>query len=202
MNFLSWLRAMRWQLSYSKAGNQPQIDLYSGNERGTSRYDSDRSSPMASAASAANILLAAAEERGLALDPMKLQKLLFLANGYYLAMTGEPWIEESFQTWEYGPVIPSIYRYFRRFGSSAIERGTRIRTLFSPPPTPAANDELDTALNYVLDTYGSKRAVYLSELTHQIGSPWHKIWSEEGKNRPIPNKNIREYYSHLVTNQN
>ena len=79
-----------------------------------------------SAAAAANVLLAEGENRGIALDPMKLQKLLYLAQGYYSALTEGPWISEPFEAWDYGPVVPSLYREFRNFGAKAIKSGRRL----------------------------------------------------------------------------
>ena len=40
--------------------------------------------------------------------------------------------------------------------------------------------------------------VELSEMTHQIGSPWHRTWDPEVWNRPIPNEVIRAYHAKLA----
>jgi uncharacterized phage-associated protein len=55
----------------------------------------------------ANSILDECEKRGIRLTPMKLQKLLYLAHGYYVAITGQPLIDEDFEAWKYGPVAPS-----------------------------------------------------------------------------------------------
>lgn len=53
---------------------------------------------------------------------------------------------------------------------------------------------------FVFDTYGGKTAIYLSDLTHKVGSPWHKTRSQNPtmRNADIPNEIIREYFMQLV----
>jgi hypothetical protein len=62
---------------------------------------------------------------------MKLQKLIYLAHGYYFAVTGCPLVGEQFEAWQFGPVSPTIYHEFNRFSSSALKKGVRAtRTVF------------------------------------------------------------------------
>lgn len=54
---------------------------------------------------------------------MQLQKLVFLAHGYYLASTrGVPLVDEPFEAWDYGPVCRNLYYEFRDFGRQPINR--------------------------------------------------------------------------------
>ena len=46
------------------------------------------------------------------------QKLSFFAHGYYLASSGVPLIEGSFQAWPFGPVNPTIYEAFKHYGAA------------------------------------------------------------------------------------
>lgn len=48
------------------------------------------------------------------LSHMKLQKLLYCAYGWGLAILNERLFSDKIQVWEYGPIIASIYRRFRR----------------------------------------------------------------------------------------
>lgn len=55
------------------------------------------------------------------LTHMKLQKLIYIANGIHLALNNnEPLIADPIETWDYGPVIQSVYQNYKMFGSSRI----------------------------------------------------------------------------------
>lgn len=51
---------------------------------------------------------------------LKLQKLLYYAQGVFSALTGEFLFEEDFVAWEHGPVIESIYHEFKGYGRDPI----------------------------------------------------------------------------------
>jgi uncharacterized phage-associated protein len=51
---------------------------------------------------------------------MKLQKLLFFTHADFLIRTGRPLIKQEFEAWDYGPVIPSLYREFKKFKDQPI----------------------------------------------------------------------------------
>ncbi|MDQ6665177.1 MAG: DUF4065 domain-containing protein, partial [Acidobacteriota bacterium] len=69
----------------------------------------------------ANYFLDCARKDGRELDPMGIQKLVFFAHGWHLALVGSPLIEQRVEAWEYGPVIPDIYHAFKEFGAGAIK---------------------------------------------------------------------------------
>ena len=55
------------------------------------------------------------------ITPMKIIKLVYIAQGWYLALkNGNSLISENAEAWKYGPVIPSLYDRFRTWGSSVI----------------------------------------------------------------------------------
>lgn len=164
------------------------------------------------AEAAANAVLDYADSHGLSFGPMKLQKLMYFVHGYYLAVTDQPWLNEYFEAWEFGPVLPSIYHEFKEFGAEPISKGARAHLLVRknsdftfevPPPATEEDDTGKRILSFVMDRYGAKSAVYLSDLTHKIGSPWHQINLQYGgkipKNADIPNDLIRSYFLKLIT---
>nr|WP_256351506.1 type II toxin-antitoxin system antitoxin SocA domain-containing protein [Pseudomonas gingeri] len=56
---------------------------------------------------------------------MKQQKLVYYSHGWHAGYTDQPLINEAVETWQYGPVIPSLYHEFKRFGSGEIvKKGT------------------------------------------------------------------------------
>jgi uncharacterized phage-associated protein len=57
------------------------------------------------AAAIANEFIKVAKRNGVLLTPMKLQKLVYFAHGWYLALLGKPLINEPVEAWKFGPVI-------------------------------------------------------------------------------------------------
>lgn len=76
-----------------------------------------------SAMQVANAFIQKAQEGKIpALTPMKLQKLMFFAQSWYLKTFGMLLFNEAFARWQYGPVIPDLYQEFKTFGAGIITR--------------------------------------------------------------------------------
>lgn len=60
-------------------------------------------------------------EKGDTTSNLKVQKLLYYAQGVHLALYGKPLFKEEIYSWQYGPVVPEVYAQFKEFGSGAIE---------------------------------------------------------------------------------
>src|SRR5579875_2343089 len=68
----------------------------------------------------ANYFLDLAAKEGRPLDPMGIQKLVYFAHGWNLAIFGSPLIRQRVEAWDYGPVIADLYQAFREFGPNPI----------------------------------------------------------------------------------
>jgi len=62
----------------------------------------------------------ATKESDVKLTPLKLQKLLYYAQGWYLANLNKPLFKDKIEAWKYGPAIPSIYHQFKGYGSESL----------------------------------------------------------------------------------
>ena len=51
---------------------------------------------------------------------LKLQKVLYFVQGYYLQMTGHAFFSDEIEAWPYGPVVPDVYEQFQQFGANFI----------------------------------------------------------------------------------
>src|SRR3990167_3308538 len=51
---------------------------------------------------------------------LKLQKLVYYAQGFFLAMHETPLFENDIEAWTHGPVVPELYRQFKEFGRNSI----------------------------------------------------------------------------------
>jgi uncharacterized phage-associated protein len=69
----------------------------------------------------ANHFLDLAQDSRGTLSPMKIQKLVYFSHGWHLSINnGRALIDEAVQAWTYGPVIPSLYHEFKKYGNGPI----------------------------------------------------------------------------------
>ncbi|MGE7369757.1 Panacea domain-containing protein [Neorhizobium sp. NPDC001467] len=57
---------------------------------------------------------------GWRLSNLQLQKMLYLADMNFVGTFGERLINENFEAWDYGPVLPSLYHRVKAFGAKAV----------------------------------------------------------------------------------
>lgn len=159
----------------------------------------------------ANFFLDRAADAGQKLDHMKLQKLVYIAHGWYLAVTGEPLIYERVEAWPYGPVIPDLYHQLKQHGRSPIEERLSVVDLETFEPIPASVYQGQDAaaiarsvdiLQRVWARYGQLTALQLSTLTHKPGTPWDAVAKDNATTEPrgfvISDDRIRDHYVTLA----
>jgi uncharacterized phage-associated protein len=152
----------------------------------------------------ANKFVEIAGAKGVEMTLMKLLKLVYFAHGWHLALTdSQPLIDEYIQAWKFGPVAPHVYYAFKDKGSEAI---TKPCMIFDPAVanfleaeliTPRVPDSWNSFFVKIWDIYGGLSAFQLSQMTHQEGTPWQKVWSSGGSERRgavIPDEEIRKYF--------
>ena len=117
------------------------------------------------------------------LSPMKLQKMLYFTYRDYLKATGKSLFAERFGTWQYGPVLESVYDAFKHYGSRSIERYDKVLDDEAEKVSAyKVNERSDQTLTAVLDDVWDKAkgmsGIALSELTHLPGSAWYKAFQK------------------------
>ena len=112
----------------------------------------------------ARYILAFAHDAGSFISNLKLQKLLYYAQAWHLAIHLKPIFPEKFQAWVHGPVVPSVYREYKSY---------RWMNIDSDVAKPEFDEVLSGHLNDVLDEYMGLDAYKLEQLTH-MESPWLK----------------------------
>lgn len=134
---------------------------------------------MFSPKSVANCFIDIAQAAGEKLTPMKLQKLVYYAVGWYAGATRKPLVDEAVEAWQYGPVVPSLYHEFKKFGSGAItEKATDINDDFEIVEVPVPEDkDVRKFLANIWKSYGKFSGIKLSEMSHVSGGPWDETWS-------------------------
>lgn len=109
---------------------------------------------------------------------MKLQKLLYYANGWWLATTGHRLLNENPQVWRYGPVFSYLYRTLSRFGHSNIGGPVKGNPFAAQPEMlggGAEEQQVRKLLEWIWEENSTKTAVQLSDETHALGTPWRQI---------------------------
>jgi len=123
------------------------------------------------------------------LTPLQVQKLVYYAHGWSLAVFDAPLSAESVEVWPYGPAVASVYHEFKQYGANIIGRYSRKELNgFSP--------EQEALLDRVWDQYGNLDGIQLSMLTHKPGSPWDKAF--QNHERFIREQLIKDYFLDLI----
>ena len=148
----------------------------------------------------ANVALDRADELGIGVTNLSINKILYFVHGTFLAHFSTPLIRESVEAWEFGPVYREIYRQFRNFEKTAIRgRAKRLdlasgcMVTFDHRPSP----EEYSSMRPVLDFYLRIPAWKLVELSHEPGSPWDQVWNHLSLSNPgmiIPDKLIESHF--------
>jgi len=149
-----------------------------------------------SAKTVANYFLDLAWRDGVPIDPLKLQKLVYLAHGWSLVLLKRPLIREPFEAWNYGPVVPSLYRAFQKFGASPITEHAPEEPMGNPY---GLDDQTKSLLDAVWGTYRKLNAIQLSMFTHEPGYAWD-LTRRNGHmfpwgSSPIPNELIANEFT-------
>lgn len=152
----------------------------------------------------ANWFIERARRDGEQLDPMKLIKLVYLGHSWHLATRGEPLINENVEAWPYGPVIPTVYHAFKKYGSQPIERAAvevSDKGVETPTMIPGDTESIDV-LEKVWEVYRGFSGIELSTLTHQDDSPWAVAREKAGPSKvrgvDIPDDLIQDHFIKLA----
>lgn len=142
----------------------------------------------------AKYFLDLAKRDGYSMPPMKLLKLTYIAQGYYLGFYDKPLFSNEVQAWKYGPVIPDLYHVTKRYGRRSVD--PFVVDIYSESEL---SDNDKHFISLVWNTYKKNDGLELSSLTHQDGSPWSIVYEDSVFHKPISNEVIRNYYKNLIS---
>ncbi|MHC6154814.1 Panacea domain-containing protein [Bradyrhizobium elkanii] len=152
----------------------------------------------------ANFVLDKCAERGAQVSNLSLQKIVYFCHVWSLIELKSPLVAHRFEAWEYGPVLPYLYREFKSFDRSPIRaRAMRIDPLTGRSAVVQYDFDLTTrdVLTKVVEFYSRLRPSDLVELTHAVGGPWYTVWNHSGAINPgmkISDDQIVSFYSKRV----
>ena len=145
---------------------------------------------MADARTVANRFLELAREQGRSLTPMQVVKLVYIAHGWMLALTGRPLIPQPVEAWQYGPVVRDVYNGVRSYG-----RGPVQAAMWAPQET--LDHQENDMVGQVFRLYGNMDAISLSNITHMPETPWAQTYRPRSFGTVIPNDLIAAHYQRL-----
>lgn len=133
---------------------------------------------------------------------MQLQKLVYIAHGWNLAINNKPLTKDYPEAWLYGPVYRELHNSLKKYGALPINEDVLDFDLVLADGDISIQKKEEAIIKRVFKDYASFHAFQLSALTHQEGTPWTKVYNDgKGKYSTIPNKLIEEYFVKLAKKQ-
>ncbi|MBD5585607.1 MAG: DUF4065 domain-containing protein [Clostridia bacterium] len=137
------------------------------------------------------------------LSNLKLQKLLYFCQAYFLLDKGLPCFRDTIEAWDFGPVVPAVYHEFKRFGAGWIPP---VKQYYHKPDPKKPFDFVtmdfdETSIDKktrklvedVVDNFKDYNNVALTTLAHGQ-EPWKRAFSSSMGNT-ITNESLVDYFS-------
>lgn len=126
--------------------------------------------------------IAEADEGAEKMSNLKLQKLLYYAQGSFLAVTEKPLFDDEIKAWQHGPVVESVYHEYKQYKSDGIPFEDDF-------DASSFSNEENELLTSVYEEFGQFSAWKLRNMTHEEAP-----WRDTELNRVIPTSAIKEYF--------
>jgi uncharacterized phage-associated protein len=127
---------------------------------------------------------------------LKLQKLVYYAQGYALATLDRPLFEELIHAWEHGPVCIALYNKFKDFEAAPLEpvynSAIAADRALKAAQKPFTSQEISLMEN-ILACYGDYTAGALRRMSHET-APWKKAFPA----RVITRDSMRSFFRHEI----
>jgi uncharacterized phage-associated protein len=144
---------------------------------------------MVKAHDVAKLFLKWARENGDTITNLKIQKLLYYAQAWYLVNYGRRLFDDDIEAWELGPAIRSIYGKWKKFNSMPIQY----------TPNGKEGDAFEKhQFEFLVEFYrifSSFSSTALVSMTHNE-DPWKKAFVS-GENNIISPSFMKEYYTKI-----
>lgn len=104
------------------------------------------------------------------LTPLKIQKLLYLAQGWSFVWDDQALFYSDFEAWQFGPVNYEVYNYFKKYGGNEIPKTESVNKV--------SNFKAKETIEAIWNIYGSYNAFKLVEITHNQ-TPWQYAYQND-----------------------
>lgn len=135
------------------------------------------------------------------LTHLKIQKLLYFAQGWYMANYKCRLFDEAIEAWRHGPVVRSIYHALSGVGASEIT--SKLSGVYDGryciPEILTKDSQSINFLSLFWDQFHASHAYALTNATHLPGTPWRQVFDKcggyLGYGEIIPDSLIENYFS-------
>ena len=144
-------------------------------------------------------------DQGGTVSNLKLQKLLYFVQGFFLILKDGPCFEDEIEAWDFGPVVPEVYFEFRRYGSCSIPSVDRVYDFsifkdFGEDLGLEGNQYIDhiarddvQLINDVVNSLKKYSASTLVRMTREQ-DPWKKTYDPANIHKKITLNSIDRYF--------
>ena len=139
----------------------------------------------------ANKFLELAQNNDDIIQQMKLQKLVYYAYGWNLAINNYGLTEDKPAAWEYGPLFHDLWLKTNKYGSNPISE------IIETTGEISLNEDQNRLIEKVYNVYKDFTGIELSFKTHEVGGPWHQVYTKE-KRGEISDESIQTYFTKLA----
>lgn len=139
----------------------------------------------------ANFFIKIGNQTNYLVTNLKLQKLVYYAQAWYLALYNKALFNEDFEAWVHGPVIPKLYQKYKSFSWHPIK-------LNVAPQLPL---DIIEFLEEISEEYLAYDGYELEQMTH-LEKPWQQarknLQLDEPSHNIIKKEWMQEYYRSYV----
>lgn len=136
---------------------------------------------------------------------LKLQKLVYYVESWHLAYFEKPILKEDFEAWVHGPVLRSVWSYFKERNIVSLYNDVVLKEDSKEPLIQRIEGLLSKdqkeLIDNVLDEYGDKTAFYLENLTHSE-RPWIEARGNcdqsDRCDTPISKETMKKFYQDMI----
>jgi len=122
------------------------------------------------------------------LSNLKLQKLVYYAQGLHLVINNTPLFSERILAWKYGPVVPDVYHEYKIHEAGGIPS--------DPTFNPSSIDEnTKEFLDEIYNVFGQFSAIRLMEIAHS-----DRCWEDAGIGNEISHDSMKECLKKYLKN--
>lgn len=137
----------------------------------------------------ANYVVYYSNKNRYSISNLRLQKLLYFIQAYYLYSFGKACFKDEIEAWAFGPVVPNVYHKYKKYGAGSIPYSfDNVKEISN------INNADKEVINMVV-TKLSRYGVYdLVQTTHQQG-PWVRVYDKRIRGAVISKKSIKDYFN-------